>query len=248
MTGSTSSDVAEPNGNEPWRALVESNLPLVRYVLGKLAKRIPQHIDRNDLLSAGSVGLVQAARRYDASRNVPFHSYALPRIWGAMLDELRKHDWVSADVRSQIKQLHENRNALLHSNGAPTFEELAESLGCSTSRVARLEMLASLDPKQPPTDVAEGDAGRLCARLGATPPRGPFEQAEFEERKRVLARAIEALPERERRVVMLRYHQHLYLQEIGDLLSVSESRVSQILTRALKRLRTSLIRAGAAAE
>ena len=89
----------------PWVPLVQQNLSLVKYVLSKLSGKIPPSVDRDDLLAAGSLGLIEAARRFDKKRNVPFHSYAIPRIWGAMLDELRSYDWLSQDMRKQVNKL-----------------------------------------------------------------------------------------------------------------------------------------------
>ena len=89
-------DVCEMGRRNAVEALVERNLPLVKYVLSKVSRNLPPHVDRDDLLAAGLLGLTEAARRFDPARNVPFHSYAIPRIWGAMLDELRSHDWLPA--------------------------------------------------------------------------------------------------------------------------------------------------------
>ncbi len=89
-------------------SLVERNVPLVKYVLSKVARNLPPHVDRDDLLAAGLLGLTEAAQRFDAGRKVPFHSYAIPRIWGAMLDELRRYDWLSSDLRGQVKRLRKS--------------------------------------------------------------------------------------------------------------------------------------------
>jgi len=232
-----------------WVSLVQRNLSLVKYVLSKLSGKVPPSVDRDDLLAAGALGLIEAARRYDAGRRVPFHSYAIPRICGAMLDELRSHDWLSQDMRKQVNRL-ERRRAQLHQrdNAPPTTEALARDMGCSVERVARLSAVASAEPRHTGAedDAPEPEERDLCVRLGTAPPRGPYERTAFEEQRRLLALAIAQLPPRERKVVVLRYHEELCLREIGQILGVTESRVSQIHREALRRLSRNLARMGSA--
>ncbi len=241
------SAVSSRDEEQPWMHLVRRNLPLVKYVLGKINKNLPPCVDRDDLLAAGSLGLIETARRFNPGRKVPFHSYAIPRIWGSMLDELRKHDWLSTDMRDQVRKL-EQGIATLRQNGSeqPTIDEIAAHMGCSTKRVAKL--------------MAASDKGRHCTgadtvthedthngvyeRLGTRPPRNPYEEAEFQDNAECLAAAIDKLPGREKQVVVLRYKKHLYLHEIGKVLQVSESRVCQIHTKALHHLHTALKRKG----
>jgi len=248
--GTDRETTARPGRGEadrPWANLVRENMPLVKYVLGKLTGRLPPCVDRDDLLAAGSMGLVEAARRYDASRKTPFHSYAIPRIRGAMLDELRKADRLSTDMRDQVNKM-DKAAASLREKGLshPSIADIAACMDCSPRRVARLMSLA--DKARPHADmdspVTESSRRGLYERVGTAPMRNPFESAEFSDRKESLARAIEALPEREKHVIVLRYHEGLYLHEIGRLLAVSESRVCQIHGEALKRLRVALERAG----
>ena len=233
--------------SEAWRPLVEQNLPLVKYILGKLSRNLPRCVDRDDLLAAGSLGLMEAAKRFDPARKVPFHSYAIPRIWGAMLDELRAHDWLSTDMRDQVNKLRRSV-AKFHDAGIPrpSNEQLAEALGCTVERVERVKAIAHSEPKRTGAspNAIEADQAGLYARVGTKPPPGPFAATELDDRKRVLADAIERLPEREKQVVLLRYREELYLHEIGRILEVSESRVCQIHGKALERLRGVLKRAG----
>ena len=216
-------------------------------MLSKLSGKLPPSVDRDDLLAAGSLGLIEAAKRFDKNRNVPFHSYAIPRIWGSMLDELRSQDWLSQDMRKQVNKLRQSR-AQFRQKGIPypTMEELAEDLGCSVERVARLSALAGSEPRHTGTDGDALDAqGKdSYTRLGTTPPRGPYERIEFDEQKKLLAEAIGKLPAREREVIILRYHEELYLREIGKILGVKESRVCQIHREALRKLHKTLKRAG----
>jgi len=246
-----SATVEPTNKKEPpresWTPLVQRNMPLVKYVLGKLSGNLPPCVDRDDLLAAGTMGLIEAARKFDPSRNVPFHSYAIPRIWGAMLDELRRHDWLSTDTREQVSKLQRSM-ARLEQEGQrnPSVDLLARELGYPTKRVARLMSLARIEPKQSDIGTALLDAAGtgLYARVGTRPPRGPYEEIEFRDVKQALARAIERLPVREKKVIILRYHEGLYLHEIGEIMEVSESRVCQIHSQALRRLREALTRVG----
>lgn len=230
-----------------WTSLVNRNMPLVKYVLGKLSGNLPPCVDRDDLLAAGSVGLVESARRFDPKRNVPFHSYAIPRIWGSMLDELRKHDWLSTDMREQVTRLERSAARLQQEcHRRPSVEELAKDLGCPAKRVTRLMALAQLEQKQSEAYASLLDAtgNGLYSRVGTRPPRGPHEEIEFRDLKQTMAKTIEDLPDREKKVIILRYNEGLYLHEIGKLLEVSESRVCQIHSQALRRLRKALKRVG----
>jgi RNA polymerase sigma factor for flagellar operon FliA len=230
-----------------WQQLVTDNLPLVKYVLGKMSRNLPRSVDREDLLAAGSLGLTEAARRYDPSRNVPFHSYAIPRIWGAMLDELRSHDWLSSDAREKVTRVRKNTDRFVQEHGRPpSLEEVAGALGFSVERTSQLMRLAyaehqSTDSGESGTDVGEGDRR---SRLGIAAPRGPFEEVAFGDQKRALAELIQQLPERERTVIVLRYHEDLMLHEIGKIMGVTESRVCQIHTQAVKRLRAIMLEKG----
>jgi len=198
---------------------------------------------RDDLYAAGSMGLLEAARKYDPSRKVPFHSYAIPRIWGAMLDEVRRTDHLSAEMRGQVTRLEACRRELRANSGAgPTMEDVAGKMGTSVEHVARLMALAMAGQKYASTEASSFETcdERLYVRRGGLAPRGPYEEAEFEDHKEALAKCIGKLPEREMRVILLRYHEGLYLHEIGEALGVSESRVCQIHAQALRRLRKAL--------
>ena len=228
---------------DDWQPLVENNLPLVKYILGKLSRRLPPVVDRDELYAAGSMGLLEAARKYDPSRNVPFHSYAIPRIWGAMLDELRRRDHLSAEMRGQVTRMEACRRELRGSGGVgPTLEDVAGKMGTSVERVARLMALAVVGQKYASVEAASYETcdDRLYVRRGGRASRGPYEEAEFQDHKEALAKCIGKLPEREMQVIALRYHEGLYLHEIGAVLKVSESRVCQIHAQALRRLRKAL--------
>jgi RNA polymerase sigma factor for flagellar operon FliA len=234
-----------PGGGRGIEELVERNLPLVKYVLSKVARNLPPHVDRDDLLAAGLLGLTEAAHRFDAGRRVPFHSYAIPRIWGAMLDELRRHDWLSADLRGQVKRLRKSMDDAQRLGRAPTAEELAEDLHLSADRLTRLQALSKVGRRSSGEgETLNAEVSLLSAELGLRAPRNPYEQAEFTDQKRVLAEAIRNLPARESQVIILRYHENLMLQEIGRVLDVTASRACQLHAQALQRLKRALSRAG----
>jgi len=234
---------AAGGGDVEW--LVQRNMPLVKYVLSKVARNLPPHVDRDDLLAAGLLGLTEAAQRFDVVRKVPFHSYAIPRIWGAMLDELRRYDWLSADLRGQVKRLRKSVDDARQQGRAATAEELAEDLHLSADRLTRLLALSKADRRSSNEgETLNAEVGLLSAELGLRAPRNPYEQAEFTDQKRVLAEAIRNLPEREGQVIILRYHENLMLHEIGKVLDVTASRACQLHTQALQRLKRALTRAG----
>jgi RNA polymerase sigma factor for flagellar operon FliA len=225
--------------------LVQRNVPLVKYVLSKVGRNLPPHVDGDDVLAAGLLGLTEAARRFDAARKVPFHSYAIPRIWGAMLDELRSHDWLSAELRAQVKRLRKSVDDARQEGRAATAEELAEDLQLSAERLMQLQALSKADRRTSSEgETLNAQVGLLPAKLGLRAPRNPYEQAEFSDQKRVLAEAIRNLPKREGQVIILRYHENLMLQEIGKVLDVTASRACQLHAQALQRLKRALSRAG----
>lgn len=223
--------------NEERDRRVVEYLPLVRYVVGRLCIDLPPSIDRDDLCSYGVIGLLHAAVAFDPSRGVSFKTFAFIHIRGAILDELRKHDFLPRTRRDKLKQLESAVAELQqHLGRAPMPEELAKSLGCEESEidelllVARTANLLSIDDlgKQVPIGIA-------CSKT-----EDPLDTVEKSEAKKVLAEAIAGLPEMERRVLVLYYSEGLLLREIGEVLGVTESRVSQVHTRALFRLQRAM--------
>lgn len=228
--------VAIDEGNN----LVLAHLGLVKALASRLAHRVPSHIELGELISVGMMGLVEAARRYEPSRGVPFDAFARRRIQGAMVDALRALDSTPRSVRKQRRDIDNAIVRLRHIlKREPSAAEIAGELAMSESEYDRtLDQIRSADIGQvrqletgpdgaPLIDIALDDDG-MHARL---------ERAEL---RRHLAEAIEALPERERNILVL-YHQHdLTLAEIGAVIGVGESRVSQLRTQAIARLRASL--------
>lgn len=217
--------------------LITVNIPLVGHIVRETMGRVPSHVDRDDLTSAGLAALVQAARSFDAERGVPFGRYAATRIRGAILDELRAVDWASRSVRRRARQLDETRNQLAASLGRiPSTAEVASALGITLEEVvgndddlARAQVL-SLDVAvegalhEPATDIAAG----------------PAAQVEHVERLSYLRAAISELPERLRTVVEAYFIHEQPMAQIAATLNVSESRISQLRAQALVLLRDAL--------
>ena len=218
--------------------LVRQNLALVHYLVSELAGRLPSHVSRDDLTSAGMAGLAQAARAYETDRGIRFDHYASRRIRGALLDELRQKDWASRSVRSRARAVQEASESLSARLGrTPTTSEVADHLGCASSRVdgvaEDVERAVVLH-----FDGASGERGldELIAADAPTPDTVVLE----EERHAYLADAIAALPERLRRVVVGYFFEERPMQEIADELGVTDSRISQLRAEALALLRDGL--------
>jgi RNA polymerase sigma factor for flagellar operon FliA len=217
--------------------LLEQYLPLVRFVLGRLVVTLPRTLDRDDLFSSGVFGLMHAAATFDANRGASFKTFAYTAIRGAILDELRRHDPIPRSRRDRLRRMEEAAAALANKLlRSPRPEELAAALGISEQELdedlAVLRTANVLSLEEPAGEDSElGQSVCISAQID------PLDAAATAEQKVLLGTSIGKLPDMERRVVVLYYHEGLLLKEIGDLLSVSESRVSQILTRAVVRLR-----------
>ncbi len=229
--------------------LILTYAPLVKYVAGRLGSGLPAHVDEGDLVSYGLLGLIGAIERYDPGRDIKFETYAIARIKGAIIDELRALDWVPRSVRSRAREIERAIAELEAKLGtAPNDEEIAAKIGIT---VAELEdsltdisrsSIAALDELW---SVSDGDQVSLMDTIeDETGPR-PEAALDETEMREALADAISRLPEREKLVVTLYYYEELTLREIGEVLGVTESRVSQLHTKAILRLKARL--AGAAA-
>jgi RNA polymerase sigma factor FliA len=226
--------------------LILTYAPLVKYVAGRLGSGLPSHVDESDLVSYGLLGLIDAIKRYDPDRDVKFETYAIQRIRGAIIDELRSMDWVPRSVRSRARDI-EKAIVQLESQllRAPTDEEIAKKLGVSEEELdgALLEIsrssIAALDELWS-SPTGSGDAVALVDTIEdphSTEPGGEIEKTELKE---LIGESIAALPEREKLVITLYYYEELTLREIGEVLGVTESRVSQLHTKAILRLKARL--------
>jgi RNA polymerase sigma factor FliA len=224
--------------------LVEQFLPLVRYVVARLPVTLPGSLDRDDFYSVGVMGLMHAAATFDPARGASFKTFAYTAIRGAILDEVRKHDPVPRNRRDRLRKM-ERKNAALRAelDREPTLAELAVALDCSEQdldddlQALHTSRTLSLDERY----GGEEDGGDLASQISAVDAVDPRRLADDRESLERLTKAIAELPATDRHVVVLYFHEQLYLKEIGNILGVTESRVSQILTRATERLRFKLV-------
>jgi RNA polymerase sigma factor for flagellar operon FliA len=231
--------------------LILTYAPLVKFVAGRVGASLPAHVDEQDLVSYGLLGLIGAIERFDPSREIKFETFAMARIRGAIIDELRSLDWVPRSVRTRARQI-ERAIATLEKElmRAPTDEEIAKKLGVSEEELddSLLEIsrssVAALDELWSPG--AGGDSIALIDTIEDEAGPDPELSLELTEVREALAEAISDLPEREKLVVTLYYYEELTLREIGEVLGVTESRVSQLHTKAILRMKAHL--AGAARE
>jgi RNA polymerase sigma factor for flagellar operon FliA len=216
--------------------------PLVKYVAGRVGVGLPQNVEQSDLVSYGVFGLIDAIDKFDLDRGYKFETYAMNRIKGAILDELRSIDWVPRSVRSKARSL-ERAYAELEAqhHRAPTDEEVAEKLGVTDQQFQNtLSQISFVGVAALDEMLAGGDRGESVT-LGDTVAdanEGPMGVYEVEEMRQILADSINRMPEREKIVLTLYYYEGLTLAEIGRVLSVTESRVCQIHTKAVLQLRS----------
>jgi RNA polymerase sigma factor for flagellar operon FliA len=250
--------VAVEDSNSLWRRyradhdrqlrdrLILTYAPLVKFVAGRLGSGLPAHVDEGDLVSYGLLGLIGAIERYDPDRDVKFETYAIARIKGSIIDELRAMDWVPRSVRARARDIERAISELeAHGGRVPTEEEIAAKLGVSQDELDEdlLEIshssIAALDELWT-ISSSGGDQVALIDTIEDT--QGPEPQAALAqtEMREALGEAISRLPEREKLVVTLYYYEELTLREIGEVLGVTESRVSQLHTKAILRLKARL--------
>jgi RNA polymerase sigma factor FliA len=225
-------------------ALIEAYAPLVKYIAHRLACRLPASISVEDLISTGVLGLLDAIQKYDPQRPNMFKTYAECRIRGAMLDYVREWDWVPRPVREKEQALTRAYAAIEHQQGRPaTDEEVAAWLGLDLDTLdewlTHVRGVSVLSLDKPLAHDAEGDAVTALAQLAEEAP-GPREFAETQELTQLRAEAIDALPEQEKIVLSLYYFEELTMHEIGQVLEVTLSRISQIHTKAILHVRAAL--------
>ncbi|MGH7681584.1 MAG: FliA/WhiG family RNA polymerase sigma factor [Candidatus Eiseniibacteriota bacterium] len=221
--------------------------PLVKYVVDRLALHLPKSVERDDLVSAAIIGLFDALEKYDASKGTKFETYAIWRIRGAILDELRSLDWASRSIRRKARNVEEVARDLGQRLGrAATEEEVAEALNLSPVELSRLldevHGTALLSLSKSVSSDEDQDFIQLEDIVDDPSHRDALDQIETDEAREVLLETIDGLPEQQRLVVALYYYEEMTLKEIGEALHISESRVSQIHTRAVKTLKSRLAR------
>ena len=225
--------------------VVLDNLALVKAIAIRVHESLPVHVDLDDLVHAGVLGLFDAASKYNPDKKVVFQSYAKHRVKGAILDSLRQLDWASRDLRKRQKQLDAATHELMMRLGrAPTEAEIAEALGMGIDRWRRVALeLKNLGLISASALRADPD-NTAPVEFPAAPDSRPDHICSREQLRSVLAGAMKGLPERYQKVVLLYYSNEMTMKEIGEFLGVNESRVSQIHKIALEKMAASLRSAG----
>jgi len=235
---------SKSNGNDidQRNDLILEYLPLVKFIANRIAGRLPNHIEVEDLINSGIIGLIDALKKFDASLKIKFKTYAEFRIKGAILDELRALDWVPRSTRQKASKLERAYSEVEQRVGRSASDsEMMEHLGITAPdfdqliREARGVALISLDELR-----GEGDENyerNLLEYLADPENLSPAESLNLDQIYRIVAETIDQLPEKERLVISLYYYEELTMKEIGEIMNITESRVSQIHTKAILRLR-----------
>ena len=226
-------------------AFIRQYAPLVKYVAGKVAANMPSTVEFEDLVGFGVFGLLDAIDKFDPEKNVKFKTYAVTRIRGAIFDELRSIDWVPRSVRQKTKEIEDAVVGLEAKLGRPASDsEIANTLGLSEDELTKTMLKISGTSVLSLNDVwysgDESDKISIGESIESPMSLNPDSAVEREEIKRVIVQAISELPDKEKKVLVLYYYEDLTLKEIGQVLEVTESRVSQLHTKAILRLRAKL--------
>jgi RNA polymerase sigma factor FliA len=243
MSKNTAQAYATWQDKEERDRVLMDQLPQVRYLARRIHERLPRHVPLEDLIHAGVIGLIDALNKFDRSKHVQFGSYAKFRIRGAILDSLREMDWGPRELRRKARRVEEaERKLSLELSRAPTEVEVAKELGLELKEFQQL--LTELDGLEvgslhleSPWDGKEED---LCDYLPNAPEDTPFFRCMRSEMKDLLAKVVGELPEKEQQVLALYYFEELTMKEVGAVLGIGESRVSQIHSLAVVRLRARL--------
>jgi RNA polymerase sigma factor for flagellar operon FliA len=226
-------------------AFIKQYAPLVKYVAGKLAVGMPHNVEFDDLVGFGVFGLLDAIDKFDPDKNVKFKTYAVTRIRGAIFDELRAIDWVPRSVRQKTREVEEAVGSLEAKLGrTATDQEIADSLGMDENEYLKTMMKISSTSILSLNDVwfsgDENDKVSIGDSIESPASLNPEVEVEKNEIRRVIVEAINDLSDKEKKILVLYYYEDLTLKEIGQVLEVTESRVSQLHTKAIMRLRARL--------
>ena len=225
--------------------LVSQYAPLVKRIAYHLMARLPASVQADDLIQNGMLGLLDAIGRFEEGLGAQFETYAVQRIRGAMLDGLRENDWLPRGVRREMRRIEGAIQQLEHQQGrAPTEKELADALGMNLDEYQKLLLEARGHQLVYLEDLTGSDDESFLDRNLAGDESDPMAALEDIEMRKALVRAIENLPEREKMMMALYYEQDLNLREIGEVLGVTESRVCQLHSQAIARLRAAVVGEG----
>jgi RNA polymerase sigma factor for flagellar operon FliA len=219
--------------------------PLAKYVAGRIASNLPRSIDVQDLIQTGILGLIDAIEKFDPTRDIKFETYAISRIKGAILDGLRSLDWLPRTLRFKVKEIDRIYAELeTKLNRPPTEEEIAAAMGITLDELQQIMSEARFSSIVALEDTLSGleteDDMTVYQKVADAEAVDPFEAIENKEVKERLIEAIQMLSEKERKVIILYYYSGMTLKEIGELLNVTESRASQLHSKAISRLKTLL--------
>ena len=226
--------------------IVLEHAPLIRYIVNRIAVRLPSHIDLDDLHNTGVIGLMDAIEKYDPEKNCKFKTYAEFRIKGAILDQLRSLDWVPRSVRQKGRKLEKAYGEVEQRLGRSANEdEVADSLGLELEKfhtlINQVRGISLVNLEEIRGTNSDGDrAGTFADIIEDVHSENPFASLKLMETKHVISDTIGSLPEKERLVISLYYYEDLNMKEIGNILGITESRVCQIHTKAVMRLRSKL--------
>ena len=229
-----------PLANLDRNQLIERNLELVKIIAGQVAMHLPQHIEMDDLISAGSIGLIEAAGKFDVSRGVQFRSYASTRIRGAIIDNLRVMDWMTRSMRVKSNNLEKAYSAVTSKLGRPAeAEDVATFLNISNIEVHSLlrEVCATSVMSLEDLGLSDSEGASILECIEDPNAKTPNDIHKFNEVKAILATAISKIPEKEKFLISLYYYDELTMKEVGSVLDVSESRVCQLHSQAMQRLK-----------
>lgn len=221
--------------------LILLHMRIVKYIAGRMAIHVPSNVEMDDLVGWGCIGLMDAVEKYDHTQDIKFSTYASIRIRGAIIDQIRSLDWAPRSLRTMARKVGAAREKLRHAEGRePSADAIAEVVGTTSEHVedtiAQLQtaQILSLDDYLPSEDSGETRKVDMVGNPGAP---HPGQAAELQERKERLVQAILNLPDQQQKVLNLYYYEELTLKEVGAVLSVSESRICQIHSAAMKKLR-----------
>ncbi len=226
--------------------VVLEHAPLIRYIVNRIAVRLPSHIDLDDLHNTGVIGLMDAIEKYDPAKNCKFKTYAEFRIKGAILDQLRSLDWVPRSVRQKGRKLERAYGEVEQRLGRSANEdEVADSLGLELEKfhvlINQVRGISLVNLEEIRGTNSDGDrAGTFADIIEDVHSENPFASLKLMETKHVISDTIGSLPAKERLVISLYYYEDLNMNEIGNILGITESRVCQIHTKAVLRLRSKL--------